>query len=137
MNFSTGKKRRHFALDITPLIDVTFTLLLFIMITTTFDKPNLLNVDLPAAQNSQAQDLKDKIIIVITLDGRFYDKELKTFYSKDELSRQLELLHNKNPNALVAIEADRRVSHGLVVSLMDLAKSQGLNRIGIATKAKE
>ncbi|MFH1727317.1 MAG: biopolymer transporter ExbD [Pseudomonadota bacterium] len=137
MKFTSIRQRRHFRIDITPLVDVVFTLLIFLMITTTFEKPNLLNIDLPKAASAKGIAKDEALHIIITLDGKYINKKNNKVMDRNELAALLKQTSIESKNKVIVIEADRRVSHGIVVRVMDMAKVLGLNRIGISTKIVE
>lgn len=120
--------------DITPLVDVVFQLIIYFAVSTSFAITGGFRVKLPEASASRLVDQSERINIVvqaggeIALDGRPV--------SEMELARGLKQAAAKDPKALVVIKADRSVSHGLVVSVMDAAQEAGLSRLAIATERK-
>lgn len=129
-------------IDVTPMIDVVFQLVLFFMVSTTFvDAPGI-QIDLP---RSSAQTLladKDDINVLIACgeklsdgscsDGSVYvGKKPVTAAGLDEL---FEAAAKRDPNTLVVIKADTGVQHGRVVTVMDIARNRGLSRLAIATE---
>lgn len=121
-------------IELTSLIDVTFMMVLFFLITTTFTSAPGFKVDLPKASATDiARDRKDLTISIghdqsIALNQKFVTGE----QLKDRLYEEAQL----NPATLVIIQADQNVSHGRVVQIMDLAKEAGLNHLAIATEPR-
>jgi len=122
----TKKKAR---IEIIPMIDTMFFLLVFFMIATlSMTVMKGMKVNLPKAESSRS-DIKENISITLTKDDRIY-------FNKQEIKRAELLLAeaSKNPDILVMINADEEVSHGNVVELMDEIKATGITRLAIATK---
>lgn len=118
-------------IDVTPMIDIVFQLVLFFMVSTTFVQSPGFEVDLPRS-SAQAVITDDKDLnIWMTADGAVYVDESPV--SLDSLRRTFETRARANPNTLVIIKADTGVSHGRVVAIMDMARAKGLSRLAIAT----
>ena len=132
MRFQT-RQRDDVELDITPLIDVVFLLLIFFMLSTSLSVSPGIKVDLPKASAEQVKKKKLTLRVAIVVGGRIYleGKKLSLEALKKEFAK---IGKRKNSDALVVIEADRKVYHGLVVKVMDAAKVAGLNKLAIATQ---
>ena len=118
-------------LDMTPMIDMVFQLLIFFLVTTTFAQSAGIEVDLPRAKTKEVKRQKENILIAITQDGRIvYDGEA---VSEGDLESRLQKAVKEDPDALLVIQADTNVFHGKVVEVMDLAKTVGIKHLGIAT----
>lgn len=115
-------------IDIAPLIDVVFLLLIFFMLSSSFTFQSGINVKLPKAVTSDV--LKDEnLIVVITSENIVYlnDKVV----TMKELSSKLDTpTYRKLP---LLIKADRRASVGRIVDVWDLCRNIGIERINIAT----
>jgi biopolymer transport protein ExbD len=117
--------------DLTPLIDIIFQLVLFFMVSTTFISAPGFKVDLPRASSDMMVREQDDLQIWMTDEGGiFVDREPVDF---EGLIQILEAKARVDPSTLVVIKADMEVGHGRVVTLMDLARTAGLNRLAIAT----
>jgi biopolymer transport protein ExbD len=135
MNFRSDKRRSRVEVivDITPLIDVVFLLLIFFMITTTFatNAPGI-EVELPKAAHADSRLQPKDIVIAINEAGEIvYENRAVTLV---ELSALLESKHVEMPQGTVIVQADQQVFHGLVVKVMDAAKSAGFEKLAIATQ---
>jgi biopolymer transport protein ExbD len=119
-------------LDVTPLIDIIFQLVLFFMVSTTFVNSRGIEVDLPRSSSDTILRDRDDINLWVTSDGAVYLEEVPVDWSM--LRGALERAATSNPSTLIIIKADREVEHGRVVAVMDLARSLGLNRLAIATE---
>ena len=133
MKFSI-KKRVKPSLNITPLIDVVLLLLIFFMISTTFVAQPGISVNLPKTVSSEKR-MGEEMIVTMTKDRSIYLNEKKTGeqYLLDKFKEE----YDKNNNILLVIKADKEVTHGRVVEVMDLAKQAGISRQAIATVPKE
>ncbi len=132
---SRSGKRGLLVLDITPLVDVIFQLLIFFMLTATFVKNPNFEINLPQASTKLTTNVKKDITVVVTADGsiQFESEEV----DHDELEDLLTEQYENNPNAIVLIRADTESKHGKVVKIMDLAKKVGFTRLGIAVRVKD
>jgi biopolymer transport protein ExbD len=122
-------------IDLTSLIDVVFLLLLFFMVSTTFERPAALKIKLPdASATEEAIDKPDRLELVIDAKGHLYlndqrlvDGRLETikaaFTQQAGTDRSLPLL----------LRADRETPHHFVVTAMDAAAQLGFVNLSIAT----
>ena len=123
-----GKAGSGATLDLTPIVDVVFNLLIFFALSLNFAATSGgINVKLPSA--SSAEPVKaEQLTINMTQSGQvFYnDKPIEV----DELPAKLESIEDKN--SIVIIRADNSVPHGQVVEVMDIVKSEGFSKLAIA-----
>ena len=131
MHFRRARNRsEEVFINLTPLIDVVFLLLIFFMVTTTFATIRYgMRVDLPTTTTPQ-EKIKQNIVVSINKDGKIYlgkkwvsEKQLVSLLSQEI----------KKKGTLVIVNADRDVTHGKVVRVMDLAKKAGAEKLGILT----
>ena len=133
MGFSEGgfrKRRPPVTLDLTPLIDCIFQLLVFFLLTASFITTPNLGVELPKASSKAATSQQRDLIVVITRTGaiQFENKAVPA----SQLLGRLKALHKKRPGSRVLIQADTKSYHGRVVQVMDAAKAAGFRRLGVA-----
>ncbi len=123
-----GKAGSGATLDLTPVVDVVFNLLIFFALSLNFAATSGgINVKLPSA--SSAEPVKtEQLTINLTQAGQVYynDKEIKI----DDLSSKLESIEDKD--SIVIIRADNTVPHGQVVEVMDIVKTEGFSKLAIA-----
>jgi len=123
-----GKSGVGATLDLTPIVDVVFNLLIFFALSLNFAATSGgINVKLPSA--SSAEPVKsEQLTINLTQSGQLYynDKEI----SIDELPAKLKSIEDKE--SIVIIRADNTVPHGQVVEVMDIVKSEGFSKLAIA-----
>ncbi|MFC1682601.1 ExbD/TolR family protein [Candidatus Zixiibacteriota bacterium] len=130
----TNTKLQETKLDITPLVDCVFLLLIFFMVTTVFSTTPGLRVDLPKAAESDAPPEKD-LNIVISKDGEL---ELNGVpLTIDDLPRALEEARSTYRSKILIIKADKKTFHEVVVDVMDAAKGVGIDELAIATEPEE
>lgn len=121
-------------LNLTPLIDVVFLLLIFFMVSTTFQKESEISLQLPKATDAQKATPTERIEIVINAAGRFFIDDQEVVKS-DVASLQNALFNvSKGVRDIpLTIRADAQVPHQAVVTAMDAAGQLGMLRITIAT----
>ncbi len=136
MDFSPERRRPTLLLDLTPLIDVVFLLLIFFMVSTTFVQDAAgLKIDLPRSDNRDLIEASDDVSVRLGADGSvFVDDEGMTL---ETLRERLSSAARRDPETMVVLEADQAVDHGRVVEVLDLARDLGLTRFAIATEAPE
>ncbi len=121
-------------LNITPLIDVVFLLLIFFMVSTTFEQQSKLKVDLPEASPSATEQRQDSVVIGIDAKGRYFinDRQLVNTQLKT-LKIALTKTVGDNKDTPLVLRADAKTPHQAVVTAMDAAAQLGLTRLSIAT----
>jgi len=135
MELRSKKRIRRNLIDISPLIDVVFLLLIFFMVTTTFlDQPGI-PLDLPQTESHAKKKEIDSIKVVIDSDNNLYFSGQKI--DLNSLEVKLGNAISKTGQSEVFIEADKNSKHGFVISVMDLAKKKGAKGITMITKAKK
>ncbi|MFW6092779.1 MAG: ExbD/TolR family protein [Pseudomonadota bacterium] len=138
MNFRR-RRREEPGVDLTPLIDVVFLLLIFFMVSTTFIRETQLKIDLPEA-SGELQEVENEVL-EITIDRRgdyAVNERLLADDDMDTLLRALrEFMEGRDPSTRVIITADATAEHQSVVRAMDAAGRLGLSRISITTRQPE
>ncbi|MBN2231942.1 MAG: biopolymer transporter ExbD [Deltaproteobacteria bacterium] len=129
------RDRDDVQLDITPLVDVVFLLLIFFMLSTTLSINPGIKVDLPKSSAEQVKRKKVSVRVAIEASGRIYADGSRI--TVEQLSEFFAGQAKKDAETLVVIEADKKVYHGIVVAVMDAAKSAGLHKLAIATEPKD
>ncbi len=137
MNFQPNP-RDELQLDITPLIDVVFLLLIFFMVSTTFEHESEVNITLPEASKEIAQAKPDAINIAIDNQSRIYINEKELLNS--QISTIKEAIYDISvdlPDAPIIISADQEAPFQMVIRTMDAARQLGLVKITFATRINE
>ena len=115
-------------INIAPLIDCIFLLLIFFMLTSSFTIPSGINVKLPKALTSDILKDENFIITITSEDVIYWNNRVLT---SKELENELDKPTNKMRPIL--IKADRRASVGRIVDVWDLCRNLGIERINFAT----
>lgn len=125
---------RDVDVNLTPLIDVVFLLLIFFMVTTTFERHAELKIDLPEASTEPAAGEPRDLELVIDAQGRYYldGKELVNTQAETVFQALREAIADNTETPLI-IRADAMTPHQAVVTAMDAAGRLGLTRMSIAT----
>ncbi len=127
---SHAKKKAR--IEIIPMIDTMFFLLVFFMIATlSMTVQHGLPVNLPTA-DSAIDDIPEHVSLTLTRDGQLY-------YNKEEISLKvlevrLQNLQQTESTPSLLINADEQVPHGRVIKIMDIIRLSGISTMGIATK---
>lgn len=125
-------------INLTPLIDVVFLLLIFFMVSTTFTKETHLSVDLPEAVGEKSSEAPEQLEILITSDGSYSVNGLALVNNKPATLRSaLEKTSEGNNQLPLIITADAKTPHQAVVLAMDVAGQLGFVRLSITTRQPE
>jgi len=135
MNFRKERNGKGIvALEVTPLVDIVFLLLIFFLLTATYVKNPNLDIELPKASVDQAASHDKDIIVAIKSDGELrYDNQVVEL---EKLEGVLRARFAEDEDAVIVVRADEGAKHGRVVEVMDLAKRIGFRKLAIATKAR-
>ncbi len=124
--------------NITSLIDVVFLLLIFFMVSATFERQALLRVELPEAATAERETVPERVELVVTRSGDYFiGEQMLTDQARSTLRLALSQAFESRPDALLVIRADAGATHGLVVRAMDAAAAEGITRLTIATVAED
>ncbi len=137
MGFRSGgfrQPKEQITLDLTPLIDCIFQLLIFFLLTASFITTPNLGVELPKASSKAAPSQQKDLMVAITRSGDilFERKQL----TPPQLLERLQALYKEQPQARILIQGDRKSYHGTVVKVMDIAKTVGFRRLGVAIQKR-
>lgn len=123
------------SVNLTPLIDVVFLLLIFFMVSTTFTKESHLEIDLPSAEGEVTKTEKLQIEVVINSDGDYVVNERALINNRaDTLQKAVSKLSNGDNKLPFIITADAHTPHEYVVRAMDVAGKLGFSRLSITTQ---
>ncbi len=129
-------KKPDLLLDMTPLIDVVFLLLIFFMVSTTFEHQAMLKVDLPEASDvADAAKEPKELELVIDKDGHFYLDNRQLVDARPATIRAaLQAAAGDERDMPLVLRADAQTQHHFVVTAMDVAAQLGFKRLSIATE---
>jgi biopolymer transport protein ExbD len=129
------QNREEVAVNLTPLIDIVFLLLIFFMVSTTFTKENHLSIDLPEASSEASDAPLQALEILISASGEYSINDKSLVNSQlDTLKRALQKTLAGRDSAPVIITADAKTPHEAVVRAMDAAGQLGLVNLSITTR---
>jgi biopolymer transport protein ExbD len=147
MNFRDPRKKRPEAsLDMTPLIDVVFLLLVFFLLTT-FLRPQptqessqqeeaVIDIQFATAASGHAETAAEKVTVFLDTEGLLY-LDSDTPVPPNVLKQRLLDLLGAGKQPVVDLKADKRASHGSVIELLDLIKETGVETVNIVIKKSE
>ena len=129
MNFRK-RKAEELDVNVTPLIDVVFLLLIFFMVSTTFDRQSELNIELPEASGEISESEAVEIEVFIDSKGRFaINGEQLVNNQSDTLLRVLREAAGNDKDPRVIINADKNATHQTVMTAMDASRQAGFIHI--------
>ncbi|MEE9157700.1 MAG: biopolymer transporter ExbD [Gammaproteobacteria bacterium] len=130
----TEEQSTSIGVNLTPLIDMVFILLIFFLVTSSFVKESGIDVNRPTAQTATRKE-RGNIIIAINKDGEIWiDKQQVDVRS---VRSHIERLHAQNPEGTVIILADQDSRTGLMVKVIDQARLAGVGNVAIAASQDE
>jgi len=122
------------AIDLTPMLDVVFIMLIFFIVTATFVKEAGVEVERPAATTAERQDLASILIALTPDDDIWLDGEV---IDPRDLASAIKRLHAENPQGSVVIQADRASTHKTLRAVMDAVQQAGVSQVAVAAKNDE
>ena len=130
-------------LEITPLIDVVFLLLIFFMLATSFDERSAFKIDLPKSTAAKTKSTLKEVQVLVDKDRNVYlrytDNSGKSQNEKLDLTSFVSVVSeklNNSENKDVIISADKNIDYGFIVEIMSLLKESGASAINIDTAIK-
>ncbi|MDX4035544.1 ExbD/TolR family protein [Aliarcobacter skirrowii] len=127
------KRREPLGLDLTPIIDVVFILLIFFLVTSVFKKEELaLMLDLPKANAKELAVKKEQIFIELSVDKLAIKGIEVSFESLDD---NLKAIENKNDAVIVRI--DKKVPYERIVKVLDSLQKYSLNNLALVTNEEK
>jgi len=123
------------SVNLTPLIDVVFLLLIFFMVSTTFTKESHLEIDLPQSSGEPAKNTVKEIEVVINAKGEYSVNDRALVNNQEETLKKAVQKLSKGDNKLpFIITADAKTAHEYVVRVMDVAGQIGFVQLSITTQ---
>ncbi len=118
-------------IDITPMIDVVFIMLIFFIVTASFVKESGIDVNRPEASTAVTKERANILIAISANDEIWIDKRR---IDSRSIRAVIERMHAQNPQGSVVIQADKRSTNDKLVKIMDAAREAGVYNIAIATR---
>ncbi len=137
MKLTTNKQEAP-DVNLTPMIDVVFLLLLFFMVSTSFIRESSLKVDLPEATGEAMVEENTPVDIVINAQGEFSINDIVlTDNSRESITEVLKQVVADNTDPHIIISADADTDYQNIVTAMDTAQALGYSRLTLATRQKQ
>ncbi|MGB1015755.1 MAG: ExbD/TolR family protein [Nannocystaceae bacterium] len=127
-----GRGQGSAIVDLTPLIDVTFQLLIFFLLTASFRNESAFKLDLPKSQNKEPVEQQEALVVKISETGEI--EMNNKLIDMRELELRLCSAAKGGEAATINIKADRNTRHERVVQAMDVARTCGIKKMGILSK---
>jgi biopolymer transport protein ExbD len=127
------RQRKHNHINLTPLVDVVFLLLLFFMLTSHFVSSPVIKIALPESKTSEPE-VKEEVLITVGKDSQIFIDQAPVTLSGLQYNLQEKLKKLKKP--AVRIKADREARLGLVVNVVDEIRLSGAGGFSIETEKK-
>jgi biopolymer transport protein ExbD len=136
MNLRGRNPRDEPEINFIPLIDVLLVILIFLMVTTTYQRVQELQITLPEADADQMKQRPKEINIAVDAQGRYaIDKAVLNYTTVGDLAEQLRRAAGNDKDAIVIINADANATHQSVIHVMEAARAAGLVHITFATQS--
>jgi biopolymer transport protein ExbD len=120
-------------LDMTPMLDIVFIMLIFFIVTTSFVKESGIDVNRPGAQTAERKERGNILIAITAQNDIWIDKRQ---IDRRAVRANVERLHAENPEGAVIIQADKDSKNGLLVEVIDQTRLAGVTNVSIAAIPK-
>lgn len=125
-------------INLVPLIDVILVLIIFFVITTTFDARSTLQLQLPSASAQPSSEQAKSLSLLINAEGRYFVGDQEVLRTDiDALKQSLTAAAGQDRGLPVMLRADARTPHQAVVTALDALGQLGFRRISIATAPEQ
>jgi biopolymer transport protein ExbD len=136
MNLRSARTREDPEINFIPLIDVLLVILIFLMVTTTYQRVSELQITLPEADAEAAKQRPREVNVGVDAQGRYViDKTVFNFTTANALADMLRKAAGDAKDPVVIINADAQATHQSVVRVMEAARIAGLLHITFATQS--
>jgi biopolymer transport protein ExbD len=117
--------------NLTPMLDVTFIMLIFFIVTASFVKEAGIDITRPPAATAERKE-RGNILVAITANDQIWIDRRQV--DPRALRANIERLHAENPQGSVVIQADTQSKNGLLVQVMDAARLAGVSNVSLAAE---
>jgi len=134
--FGKPKRRVGVRVDMTPMVDVAFLLLIFFMVTTVFRTPQALEINLPPDKNAKVNVDETKVLTIRVLpDDRAYWRNAKEPWARTDVKKLTDVfkMYKNDPKKIVIIQIDRDSKFDNMVHIIDELDLAGLSRFSLGT----
>jgi biopolymer transport protein ExbD len=135
MQFAPPRRGNSLFINVTPLVDVMFLMLIFVTVTSTFNvqQPSI-QLDLPSSTSARAADQGPSVITLTEQGALFLDRAP---IDEADLVAALRTRLTESGDDRIVLRADHRSQHGQVVHLIDLIKDSGYARVSLSARAED
>lgn len=120
--------------NMTPMLDVVFIMLIFFIVTASFVKEAGIDIDRPSAATAELKE-RGNILVAITEGGQVWIDKRRV--DVRQLRSNIERLHAENPQGSVVIQADQKSKNDVLVEVMDAARLAGIETVSIAADRRD
>jgi biopolymer transport protein ExbD len=136
MNFQRGREKEPLEINLVPLIDVMMVILIFLMITTTYNRYTELAINLPSADAEKPAERANEIAVLVNAQGQYViNKHAVVFRTTEQLADELRRAGGAAKAPIVVISADANATHQAVIRVMEAARLAGLSQITFTTQS--
>jgi biopolymer transport protein ExbD len=136
MNFQRGREKEPLEINLVPLIDVMMVILIFLMITTTYNRYTELAINLPSANAERQPERSSEISVLVNARGQYVvNRQAVPYRGVDSLAAELRRAAGGAREPVVVISADAQATHQSVVRVMEAARAAGLTQITFTTQS--
>ena len=136
MNFQRGQEKEPLEINLVPLIDVMMVILIFLMITTTYNKYTELAINLPSADAEKQPDRSNEIAVLVNAQGQYVISGRPiVFRSPTQLADELKRAAGAAKDPVVVISADATATHQAVMRVMEAARVAGISQVNFTAQA--
>ncbi len=137
MNFQRGRDREEPEINLIPMIDVLLVIIIFLMVTTTYEKFSALKINLPQASGEQSAVPPVKInVSVDAIEHYAINDAGVVFDGVGKFSQALRRAAGDQKDPMIIINADAKTPHQAVINIMEAARQAGFNSITFTTSRK-
>ena len=136
MNFQRGREKEPLEINLVPLIDVMMVILIFLMITTTYNRYAELAINLPSADAERQPERVNEVSVVVNARGQYViNRQAVAYRGVEQLAGELRKAAGTAKEPVVVISADAQATHQAVVRVMEAARAAGLSQITFTTQS--
>jgi len=136
VNFQRGREKESLEINLVPLIDVMMVILIFLMITTTYNKYTELQINLPTADADKQLERTNEVAVLVNAQGQYViNRRAVIFHTVEQLADELKRAAAAAKEPVVVISADATATHQAVVRVMEAARVAGLTQITFTTQS--
>jgi len=129
MRARRNRKKTESEVNLTPMLDVVFIMLIFFIVTASFVKESGIEISRPGASTATRKE-KGNILVAITANDQIWMNRRQV--DPRALRANIERMHAENPQGSVIIQADVNAKTGLLVKVMDAARAAGVKSVSLA-----